>query len=96
MGMQMNPQDFHTRFNAGRNAIFATLDANTGDKVEEGSDEDKIIKAIKNRINYYGAMYARERANAWVAPFIDAEKNAPKEAKIIQMNTETPLQKAAA
>lgn len=95
MGMQMNPQDFHTKFNAGRNAIFAILDANTGDEVKEGSNEDTIIKAIKNRINYYGATYARDRANAWVAPFIDTEKNAPKEGKIIQMPTNMPLDAVA-
>jgi len=50
--------------------------------------EKDVIAAIKNRINYYGATYARERANAWVAPFIDAEKNASKEGRIIQMNTQ--------
>jgi hypothetical protein len=35
MGMQMNPQDFHTKFNAGRNNIFALLDADTGDEKTE-------------------------------------------------------------
>jgi len=70
----MNPQQFHQQFNAGRNAIFALLDAGTGDEKTQG--EKDVITAIKNRINYYGATYARERANAWVAPFVDAEKNA--------------------
>lgn len=95
MRMQMNPQDFHARFNTGRNAIFSLLDADTGDEKTEG--EKKVIQAIKDRINYYGATYARERANARVAPFVEAEKNAPKEAKIIQMNTskEVPLANAA-
>jgi len=29
IGLQMNPQQFHTMFNAGRNNIFAILDADT-------------------------------------------------------------------
>jgi hypothetical protein len=91
MRMQMNPQDFHTKFNAGKNKIFALLDANTGDQVTEG--EKAVIDAIKNRINYYGATYARERANAWVSPFIDAEKNATEKGKIIQMTPPNDLAK---
>lgn len=84
MRMQMDAQDFHTRFNTWRNAIFSILDANTGDKKTEG--EEKIIQALKNRINYYGATYARERANARVAPFVDAEKKAPDKWKITTAN----------
>lgn len=98
LGMQMNPQEFHAKFNAGKNKIFSLLDANTGDTTTEA--EKGIITAIKNRINYYGATYARERANARVAPFIDTEKSAPKEARIIQMypqvNESKTEQKAAA
>lgn len=96
MGLQMNPQDFHKRFNKGRMAIFSILDADTGD--EKTAQEKEVIQAIKNRINYYWASYARERANAWVAPFVEAEKKAPEAGKIIQMNTpakEENLAKAA-
>ena len=81
--MQMNPQQFHTKFNAGRNNIFAILDKKTSN--ENNPQEIATIQAIKNRINYYGTLYARERANARVGPFIDAEKNATEKGKIIQM-----------
>lgn len=91
ISMQMNPQDFHTKFNAWRNAIFAILDANTGDQMTEG--EKTVIQSIKNRINYYGATYARERANARVSPFLDAEKNATEKGKIIQMTPPNDLAK---
>jgi hypothetical protein len=35
MGMQMNPQQFHTAFNAGRKNIFAILNADTGNTLEK-------------------------------------------------------------
>jgi hypothetical protein len=79
----MNPQQFHEQFNKGRKAITDILD---NENAGELSPDEKIkVDAIKNRINYYGATYAKERANARVGPFIDAEKNATKENKIIQM-----------
>jgi len=93
IGMQMDPQQFHTMFNAGRNNIFAILDIKTSN--ENNDQEVAAIKAIKARINYYGALYARERANAWVAPFIDAETNATEKGKIIQMNPPSNAAKAA-
>lgn len=88
MGMQMNPQQFHTAFNAGRKNIFAILNADTGDTLETG--EKEIITALKKRINYYGYAYARERANARVNPFVEAEKTASEDEKILtpQKNTE--------
>jgi len=89
----MDPQQFHTMFNAGRNNIFAILDIKTSN--ENNDQEVAAIKAIKARINYYGALYARERANAWVAPFIDAETNATEKGKIIQMNPPSNAAKAA-
>lgn len=89
MGMQINPQQFHTSFNEGRKNIFAILDADTGDKLESG--EVEIIKAIKARINYYGYTYARERANAWVSPFIDAEKNAKEGEQILDKQEKSKL-----
>ncbi len=93
MGMQMNPQEFHTMFNAGRNNMFAILDIKTSN--ENNPQEIAAIQAIKNRINYYGALYARERANAWVAPFIDTEKNATKKSRIIQMTPPSNVANAA-
>ncbi|MCX6824518.1 MAG: hypothetical protein NT085_05335 [candidate division SR1 bacterium] len=90
IGLQMNPQQFHERFNRGRNEITAVLDnPNAG---ELSPDEKTKVDAIKNRINYYGATYAKERANVRVGPFIDAEKNATEKGKIIQM---TPPSNAA-
>ncbi len=90
IGLQMDPQQFHKKFNTGKSNIFGILD--TWEKTPE---EQKIINAIKARINYYGYAYARKRATEWTNPFIDAEKNAQKEAKIIPMNT-TKQSKAAA
>ncbi len=81
MGMQMDPQQFHTTFNAGRKNIFAILDANTGDTLQEW--EKEIITALKKRINYYGYAYAKERANARVNPFVEAEKIANENEKIL-------------
>ena len=89
----MNPQEFHTMFNAGKNNMFAILDIKTSN--ENNPQEIAAIQAIKKRINYYGALYARERANAWVAPFIDAEKNATEKGKIIQMTPPSDIAKAA-
>jgi hypothetical protein len=83
MGLKMDPQQFHDTFNAGRKNIFAILDAKTGD--EPTVPEQKIIDALKNRINYYGYTYARARATAWTNPFINAEKNASEGTRIIQM-----------
>jgi hypothetical protein len=85
MGLQMDANEFHSTFNTGRKNIFAILDANTGDKATEG--EKEMIAAIKKRINYFGYAYARERANARTAPFIEAEKNASPETRIIQMKS---------
>lgn len=82
MGLQMNPQQFHTAFNAGRKNIFDILDADTGD--EKTQWEKDMISAIKKRINYYGYAYARERANAWVTPFVEAEKTAKEDEKILE------------
>ena len=94
MGMQMNPQQFHTSFNAGRKNIFAILNADTGDKLEDW--EKEIITALKKRINYYGYAYARERANARVNPFVEAEKTASEDEKILtpQKNTEKKAETA--
>ena len=77
----MNPQQFHTTFNAGKKNIFAILDAKTGDELEDG--EKEIITALKKRINYYGYTYARERANTRVNPFVEAEKTANENEKIL-------------
>ncbi len=104
MGIQMNPQQFHNMFNAGRNNIFAILDADTGDEKTQG--EKDMITALKKRINYYGYAYARERANARVTPFVEAEKTASederilektdtKKAKVIQMTQPQTTQAAA-
>lgn len=82
MGMQMDPQQFHTMFNAWRNNIFAILDIKTSN--ENNDQEVAAIKAIKARINYYGALYARERANARVTPFVEAEKTAKEDEKILE------------
>jgi len=81
LGMQMTAEQFHYRFNRGKNIIFSILK-----KGENAENEKDAIAAIKNRINYYGYAYARQRANARVNPFLQAEKNAQKEDKIIQMN----------
>ncbi|MFA7298698.1 MAG: hypothetical protein WC010_03580 [Candidatus Absconditabacterales bacterium] len=81
IGLQMNPEQFHNQFNRGKNNLFAVLDK--GEKTEE---EQKTIDALKKRINYYGYAYAKQRATAWTNPFIETEKNATKEDKIIQMN----------
>ncbi len=85
IGLQMNPQQFHEKFNAWKKAIKDILRNPNAGKLEDS--EEKIVTAIENRINYYWAAYAKERANARVWPFIEAEKNAGKDAKIIQMNT---------
>lgn len=106
MGMQMNPQQFHTMFNAGRKNIFAILDMDTGETKEQKEESEKIITALKKRINYYGYAYARERANARVAPFVEAEKTAKdnerilekteaNKNKVIQMNSPQQVQAAA-
>ncbi len=55
------------------------------------SGEVEIIKAIKARINYYGYAYAKERANARVSPFIDAEKNAKEEGQILNKQEKSKL-----
>jgi hypothetical protein len=65
------------------------------EKGEKTEEEQKVIDAIKNRLNYYWAAYARQRANAWTNPFIQAEKNATKEAKLIPPNTEESKLKVA-
>ncbi len=83
MWMLINPQQFHDQFNTGRKNILAVLE-----KGERTDEEQTVIDAIKKRLNYYWAAYARQRANAWTNPFIQAEKNATKEAKIIPINTE--------
>ncbi len=80
MGMKINAKDFHQQFSWGKKNIFAVLD--TWEKTEE---EEKIIDAIKKRINYYGYAYARQRASEWTDPFLTAEKETPKEDRIIQM-----------
>jgi hypothetical protein len=46
--MLMNPQQFHDQFNRGRKNILTVLEK--GEKTEE---EQKVIDAIKNRLNYY-------------------------------------------
>ncbi len=83
--MRMSAKEFHAFFNAGRKNIFAILNADTGDKVEEGSDEDKIIKAIKKRINYYGEAYDRQRASERINESIEAKE----EPKTIKMNVQS-------
>ena len=66
----MNPQQFHERFSRGRNKITEILDnPNAG---ELSPDEKIKVDAIKNRINYYGAKYAKERANAKMAQTMEA------------------------
>jgi hypothetical protein len=93
MWLQMNPQQFHERFNKGRSGITKILEnPNAG---ELSSDEKTKVDAIKNRINYYGANYAKERANARVWPFLQAEKNATEKSKILQMNPANEVTKAA-
>ncbi len=69
MGMQINPERFHKQFNTGRSNIMTILD-----KGERTPEEQKVIDAIKKRINYYGYAYARQRASAWTDPFVQAEK----------------------
>ena len=60
-----------------------------------------MITAIKNRITYYGYAYARERANARVTPFVEAEKTAKEDEKIletpktIELNSKQELLKLA-
>lgn len=88
IGLQMNPQQFHEKFNVGKNNILSILD-----KWEKTEEEKKVIDAIKNRINYYGYAYARQRASAWTNPFINAEKNATEKDKIIQMTPPNDLAK---
>lgn len=85
----MNPQQFHEAFNKGRTAINEILENKNAGLLSP--DEQQKVTAIKNRINYYGAAYAQERANARVNPFIQAEKNASNETKIFQ----TPTKAAA-
>lgn len=80
--LQMNPQQFHEAFNKGRTAINEVLENKNAGILS--SQEQKKVDAIKNRINYYGAAYAQERANARVNPFIQAEKNASNDTKIFQ------------
>lgn len=82
MGMLMTPQQFHEKFSKGKGVINAILAK--GDRTPE---EQKIIDAVMKRVQYYGYAYARQRASAWTNPFLQAEKNAPKEARIIQMDT---------
>lgn len=93
MGMRMSPQEFNASVGAGKNNMFAILDADTGD--EKTENEKKVIEAIKNRINYYEYAYKKERATEWLAPSITEDKNAVKEAKIIQMNTSKTVKAAA-
>ncbi len=81
VGLQMNPNQFHKQFNLGRDNIFAVLD-----KWEKTKEEQDVIDAIKKRINYYGYAYARQRASAWTDPFINTERWASQEEKIIQFN----------
>ena len=82
IGLKMKPEEFHDMFNAWKKAMIEVLEnKNAG---ELSPDETIKVNAIKTRINYYWAMYAKERANSRVGPFIDAEKNATKEAKIFQ------------
>jgi len=90
IGLQMNPEQFHNQFNRGKNNLFAILD--NGEKTPE---EQKVVDAIKKRINYYGYAYARQRASMRTDPFLQTEKNASKDAKIIQMNTDKNLSIAA-
>ncbi len=81
IGMQINPENFHKQFNTGRNNIMTILE-----KGERTPEEQKVIDAIKKRINYYGYAYARQRASAWTDPFLQAEKWAKKEDKILESN----------
>ncbi len=94
MGMRMSPQEFNAKVSAGKNNMFAILDADTGD--EKTKDEIKVIDAIKNRINYYEYAYKKERATEWLAPSIAEDKNTKKEGKIIKMDTSSYEVKAAA
>lgn len=77
MGMQINPEKFHEKFNKGKANIFAVLD--DGAKTPE---EQKVIDAIKARINYYGYAYARQRASARTDPFLEAQNKAKEGQKI--------------
>ncbi len=83
--LQMNPQQFHEAFNKWRTAINEVLENKNAGLLSP--DEEQKVTAIKNRINYYGAAYAQERANARVNPFIQAEKNASNDTKIFQKPT---------
>lgn len=90
IGLQMNPEKFHKQFNTGKNNLFAVLD-----KGEKTQEEQKIIDALKKRINYYGYAYARQRASMRTDPFLQAEKNATEKGKIIQMTPPSDIAKAA-
>ena len=79
MGLQMNPQQFHDLFSRGKSNLFAVLE-----KGEKTDEEQKVIDAIKKRINYYGYTYARQRASARTDPFLQAEKNVTEDNKILQ------------
>lgn len=89
--LKMDPEEFHKKFNIGKNNILTVLDY----KWEKNSEEEKVIDALKNRINYYGQAYARQRATAWTDPFLQAEKSAEKDNKIIQMYPDQPKKLAA-
>ena len=88
MGLRMSAKEFHAFFNAGRKNIFAILDADTGDEKTQG--EKDVIEAIKNRINYYGEAYDRQRASERINESTEAKKE-PKEIKM-----EVPSNKALA
>ena len=78
--MKMSAKEFHAFFNAGRNNIFAILDADTGDEKTQG--EKDVIEALKKRINYYGEAYDRQRASERINESTEAKE----EPKIIKMN----------
>jgi len=59
-----------------------------GESTQQKEDSEKIVTALKKRINYYGYAYARERANARVTPFVEAEKTATDDQRILE-KTET-------
>jgi hypothetical protein len=80
--LQINDEQFHKQFNRGKTNLFAVLDK--GEKTEE---EQKVIDALKKRINYYGYAYGRQRASARTDPFIKADANAKEGQKIIAPNT---------
>ena len=72
IGFKKSPTEFHAFLNAGKNNLFAILDADTGDEKTKG--EIEVINAIKNRINYYQEAYEKGRASEWISWTIEEKQ----------------------